>query len=88
MKVHEHEEPKPDDTEPTKKVEPTKAPASKSVTCPKCVTKFDGSTGDIEQEAPEAPPEVPPENPPDDLDIDTDYDENLIGPPLMNRGKK
>ncbi len=56
------------------------APPPKSVTCPKCVTEFDGSTGDILKTVDDEP-EPPPDDTPDGgLDKDTDY----ITPPLMD----
>jgi hypothetical protein len=83
MKVHDKED-EINETDEEKKIREAKekgklsVPGPKSVTCPKCVTEFDGSTGDIVKEKDEEP-DAPT------LDEETDHkEETYITPPLMD----
>jgi len=60
-------------------VTPKTAPASHLVTCPKCITEFDASTGDIIKVAPVVETETKPKPGPED---------EVISPPLFDRRRQ
>ncbi|OGC91093.1 MAG: hypothetical protein A2W25_09980 [candidate division Zixibacteria bacterium RBG_16_53_22] len=61
-------------------VTPKTAPASHLVTCPKCVTEFDASTGDIIKTAPVIKTETKPKPEPEE--------DEIISPPLFDRRRQ